>query len=197
MSQCSIDGCLRSARSKGWCNGHYLRWWKTGDVMATAPFIEKGEPLAFIENVALKHQGDGCLKWPFSCDGSGYGKVWHEGRIERVSRLVCQRVNGPAPSPEHQAAHSCGKGHEACISPHHLVWKTGVENMADQVTHGTRRFGERSPVAKIKKTDVDRIFEMKAGGVKQREIADVIGISPAQVCRILKGTNWSASRMAA
>lgn len=28
---CSVDGCDRSARTRGWCNAHYLKWHRTGD----------------------------------------------------------------------------------------------------------------------------------------------------------------------
>lgn len=29
---CSIDGCDRPLKTRGWCQGHYMRWWHTGDV---------------------------------------------------------------------------------------------------------------------------------------------------------------------
>jgi HNH endonuclease len=32
---CSIEGCERPARSRGWCNLHYLRWAKNGDPLIT------------------------------------------------------------------------------------------------------------------------------------------------------------------
>lgn len=34
---CSIEGCDRPIRSRGWCNSHYLRWYKTGDPEKTRP----------------------------------------------------------------------------------------------------------------------------------------------------------------
>lgn len=27
---CTIDGCQNAAKTRGWCNKHYLRWWATG-----------------------------------------------------------------------------------------------------------------------------------------------------------------------
>lgn len=34
---CSVDDCTRSARTRGWCNAHYLRWQLNGDVLAGVP----------------------------------------------------------------------------------------------------------------------------------------------------------------
>jgi hypothetical protein len=27
---CAVPGCARPARARGWCPGHYARWWRTG-----------------------------------------------------------------------------------------------------------------------------------------------------------------------
>lgn len=31
---CSVDGCEDSVRVRGWCNRHYLRWYRHGDPLA-------------------------------------------------------------------------------------------------------------------------------------------------------------------
>lgn len=50
---------------------------------------------------------------------------------------MCQKAHGDPPSPKHDAAHSCGRGHEGCVNPNHLSWKTKKQNQADRITHGT------------------------------------------------------------
>lgn len=50
---------------------------------------------------------------------------------------MCELAHGPAPSGKHQAAHNCGKGHEGCVNPRHLEWKTNKENSIDKIRHGT------------------------------------------------------------
>jgi len=30
-TECSIEGCTQPAKTRGWCNKHYLRWWTHGD----------------------------------------------------------------------------------------------------------------------------------------------------------------------
>lgn len=31
MGVCSIDGCDRAVKTRGWCDVHYKRWWRYGD----------------------------------------------------------------------------------------------------------------------------------------------------------------------
>lgn len=38
---CSIDGCDRPAKSRGWCEAHYYRVRRTGDPQAAIPIVEK------------------------------------------------------------------------------------------------------------------------------------------------------------
>jgi hypothetical protein len=35
--KCSVDMCNEPVESRGWCNAHYLRWRKTGDVEPSRP----------------------------------------------------------------------------------------------------------------------------------------------------------------
>jgi hypothetical protein len=94
--------------------------------------------MRFIKDVALIHREESCLSWPYSRDSYGYGNIWHESRMQPVHRVVCEYVHGAAPTPKHEVAHNCGKGHEGCVNPGHLRWATHRENMDDQYVHGTR-----------------------------------------------------------
>src|SRR5690349_16938907 len=111
----------------------------------TAP----GEAQRFYRDVVLPYEGDDCLFWPYSKWGRGYGHVWADGRQQYVHVLVCREANGPAPTPKHEAAHSCGKGHLGCCARKHLSWKTRSENHADKITHGTMLRGDTHPRSKL------------------------------------------------
>jgi hypothetical protein len=80
---------------------------------------------------------DWCLLWPFARDKHGRGLMSAEGIHYWAHRYMCKLVKGDPPTPEHTAAHSCGNGHEGCINPHHLAWKTQAENLEDCRKHGT------------------------------------------------------------
>lgn len=38
---CSIEGCAKPAAARGWCNGHYIRWRRSGDPLGSATFREE------------------------------------------------------------------------------------------------------------------------------------------------------------
>lgn len=188
MGICSVDACGKPHYAKGWCNKHWQRWRAHGDPLGGGtPF---GEPMRYFREVVLTYDGDQCLTWPFSRNDSGYGKLRVDGRDHRVTRLVCEHINGPAPSPLHEAAHSCGRGHGGCVAKRHLSWKTPKENQADKLIHDTHRRGERQPRSKLTERDVHEIRATK-GKVSQREIAAKFGVNQTTISHIHAGRIWA------
>lgn len=188
---CSIPGCGKPVDSWGWCHPHYLRWRRHGDPLAgRSAGTGRGVATRYLNEVVLCHTGDECLIWPFSRNSNGYGQINRSRRPQIVSRLVCERLYGPAPTPTHQAAHSCGKGHEGCVSPKHLRWATPVGNQADRLEHGTHNRGERCGAAKLTDGEVREIRRLK-GAMLIREIAEQFGISPGNIGNIFHGRTWA------
>lgn len=184
---CSVEGCGKPYWGRGYCSSHYQRWRRNGDPLAGR--TPEGEPRRFYEEVVLAYEGNDCLRWPYSTT-AGYGTIHHAGRSALVSRCVCEEIYGPPPTPEHQAAHSCGKGHEGCVAKAHLSWKTRVENEEDKLAHGTRYRGEQHGWAKITEADAREIIALK-GHMLQRDIAAMFGISRPAVGLIHQGKNWA------
>jgi hypothetical protein len=146
--------------------------------------------MRFVREIALHYTGDGCLTWPFAKDRDGYGQIRVNGRTVVVSRYVCELVNGPAPTPKHEAAHSCGNGDKGCIAPDHLDWKTPSENNADKLIHGTINRGERNGKAKLSEAAVREIIAMK-GKEMQIKLAEKFGVSNKTVSDIHTGRKWA------
>jgi len=128
------------------------------------------------------------------------------GRSRRmlVSRLVCEAFHGPAPTPDHHAAH--GDGNPANNSASNLRWATRKENMADCLIHGTRAVGarhgrttkpHRTPRgsshghAKITEQDVVEIRAAPRTLGSGVRLAEQYGVSPAAICLIRSRKNWS------
>jgi hypothetical protein len=148
----------------------------------------KGRTIEFLR-LLVGHQGNACVTWPFSNDGRGYGQFGFEGKTLKAHRMMCELAYGQSPSPEHQAAHSCGRGHLGCVNPKHLSWKTPKENMADSVRHGTARFGKGRVRVKLSQSDYEQIMALK-GAKTQQEIATMFGVSWRHIGKLHRGATW-------
>lgn len=188
QSICSVDGCSKSSKRRGWCDKHYRRWLKYGDPVKTKS-TPKGDALKFYQEVALAYEGDDCLIWPYGRDDKGYARFEIGSRKTLTSRLICEDVNGAPPTPGHHAAHSCGNGHLGCVNKTHLRWATVSENHADKIIHGTHNRGERNTMADLSESDVIDIYALK-GLETGRAIAKRYGISPSTVSAIHCGIRW-------
>jgi hypothetical protein len=143
--------------------------------------------MAFFQNVVLPYDGDECLTWPYADDGKGYGVLWIDKALAYVHRLTCQEQNGPAPSPEHEAAHECGKGHLGCVTKRHMAWKTHADNMDDKFIHGTVQRGEEVGTAKLQ---LEQVRQIKRKTMRAEDAAEKFGVSIATVYSIRRGENW-------
>ncbi|MGR9413139.1 hypothetical protein [Rhizobium leguminosarum] len=166
---------------------HYRRLLRHGDPLGGR--TPDGEPLRFIQEVALRHTGDDCLTWPFCKMDNGYGQINIGGKICIVSRYVCELAHGAPPTPDHDAAHSCGKGHQGCIAPGHLIWKTRAQNIEDMLIHDTHHRGERNWNAKLKEAEVRTIINLK-GIESQHNLAERFGVARGTVASIHQGKSW-------
>jgi hypothetical protein len=191
MKICAVEGCGRRAFGRGWCGKHYARWLRHGDPLLGRTFC--GEPERFLHEVVLPYKGNECVAWPYARDKCGYAHIWCDERkgMVKVTRLICEEIHGPPPTPKHQAAHTCGKGHLGCVTPAHLIWKTPKENEADKITHGTAcsYLGEHNGRAKL--TDV-QVLEIRAIGKSetQQRLAERYVVSPSRISEILSNKTW-------
>jgi len=184
---CIVDKCSRPALKRGYCNAHYLRWWRYGAPEAGS--TGWGAAADFYENVVKSYDGEACLTWPFATIG-GYGQIRIAGKLHLVSRLVCECANGDPPTPSHEAAHSCGNGHLGCVNKTHLRWATRQENRDDMVAHGRSLRGQRNRCASLSEKDVRSIRAM-LGAKSQRAIAATFGVSQSAITAIATKKTWS------
>lgn len=184
---CSVEKCDKIARTRGWCRDHYRRWQKHGDPLSGR--TPRGERERYFREVVMTYEGDECMQWPFSKNSRGYATTHRNGQPHLCSRLVCEEANGPPPTPEHEAAHSCGNGHLACVTKRHISWKTRAENQADKLTHGTHNRGERHNMAKLTENDVLAIRALQARHT-QDDIAKRFSISRRNVSDIINRKTW-------
>lgn len=183
---CSIPNCGKRHKAHGWCSSHYHRYRVHGD--PNGGETAWGEAQAFLESV-LADRTDECISWPFSTNVHGRPKVFADGRVRTAARVVCERVHGIPPTPEHEAAHSCGSG--GCVNPRHLRWATRAENEADKLDHGTHNRGEQHNMVKLKESDVIDIRRRVAAGESQRAIAREYRLGQPTVSKIVRRERWA------
>lgn len=115
-SICSVDGCERVSRARGWCDMHWQRWRKRGttDLPARRPYYLPGE--------------NGCWIWQRELDTKGYGMYRLRGgkRVKRAHRWVYEQYRGPIPAGL-ELDHLCRV--PACVNPDHLEPVTHAENV--------------------------------------------------------------------
>jgi hypothetical protein len=132
----------------------------------------------------LDHQDkEFCLIWPFNRAQNGYAQV---GGVRLVpTRVMCEHLNGPPPTPKHQAAHSCGNGHVGCVNPWHLNWKTPAENQCERY----QQQGRIMPRQRLTPEQVDEIRSLKE---RERvvETARRFQVTEANIRQIQSGKIW-------
>lgn len=105
---CSVGGCRKPIRARGWCSTHYARWQRTGEV--------GGHPLTlkqrFWAKVALPDAA-GCLLWVGSRDLAGYGRFGKP----MAHRFSYELLVGSIPEGL-TIDHLCRV--RACVNPDHL-----------------------------------------------------------------------------
>lgn len=110
-------------------------------------------------------------------------------------RLVLETFVGPAPSPEHVAAH--GNGSRIYCHHSNLRWATPQENHDDRVFHGNTPSGVRNPRAQITEADVQdirreyRAIKRRGSGRRVAELDLKYGLCRGQIIRIASGQSWS------
>lgn len=153
------------------------------------------------------YQRDGYLSVSLSSDGNEFGR--------RVNRLVCAAFHGPAPTPEHHAAHNDGVRDNNAWG--NLRWATPLENAQDRFIHGTvltgdltgarkhpdrRPWGSRNgkhtkpectprgvrhPRSVFCEADIRSI---RADNRPRRKIAEAYGVSKGAIDGIKSGRTW-------
>lgn len=186
---CAVEGCGKNTFSAIHCRNHHHRFRKYGDPLGGP--TSNGEPLRWLADHAHYDEED-CLIWPFARRDGQYGRLHAPDSRRQVyaHRLMCEAANGPPPSPQHEAAHSCGNGYGGCVNPKHLRWDTVAGNASDRELHGTENIGERNGQSKLTATDV-RMIRTLLPNFSHVEIAALFKVSRPAISDIASGKRWS------
>lgn len=141
---CSIGGCPHTATVTGTisrtgrapygaplCNGHHLRWLRTGDVQADRPLqVRRGWPDNLLRQLVFMPpttMATGCIEWTGPPDSHGYSRVRKDGKIVKGHRAAWELVHGEPFPGGLDPDHLCGN--TICVNPGHLDPVTHAENI--------------------------------------------------------------------
>lgn len=183
---CSVDGCDKPHSAKGYCGKHYRKWLRYGDPLEGKDAAPWGSGKRFIQD-ALRQEMDDCILWPYTRNQGGYAVIDSGPRRTTVSRYMCELAYGEPPTPEHEAAHSCGN--RACVNKKHLRWATITENHDDKRLHGTMVMGEASNLAKLTEADI-RLIRLLRPTMRVKDLAERFQCSRAMIWLICTNKAW-------
>lgn len=122
---CSIDGCERRADSRGWCQTHYMRWRRNGDVH----YMQKLSDRSRMSDAELRDADrkrfhrqyqvsiNGCWLWTSGIADNGYGKFRVGDCTMGAHKWSYEDRHGEVPEGMH-LDHLCRVRH--CVNPDHL-----------------------------------------------------------------------------
>lgn len=150
-----------------------------------------GSNLPLSKRIANKTQKDitGCLLFKGVLDAFGYGRIWANGKWNRVHRIVWTLVNGPIPPGKH-VLHTCDVRN--CINPKHLFLGTHKDNMQDAAIKGRlsnrpTKCGENHGCHKLTDKEVRAIRKDKR---LQTIIAKEYGVTFQCISKIKNRRTW-------
>jgi DNA-binding CsgD family transcriptional regulator len=156
-----------------------------------------------------------CHEWIGGRSEEGYGKHTFDYKTVPAHRFSWELVNGPIPEGQ-LVLHRCDN--RACVNVEHLFLGSQKDNMVDcqrkgrtssydrtntkwnpatGAAHGSRKHpdararGARNGSSKLTLTQAEEIRKLyAAGGVSQRKLAQMFGVSQGATAALLKGKTW-------
>jgi hypothetical protein len=123
---CSVSGCDRPVRARGWCGAHYMRWRRNGDPGTDVRTRRREVGLTNEERFwqRVEKQSNGCWVWTGGKNQKGYGTMYTSKTV-KAHRFAYELIVGPIPEGL-QLDHLCRN--PACVNPDHLEPVTNQEN---------------------------------------------------------------------
>lgn len=123
--QCLIDNCEMPARSRGYCNIHYMRWYQYGDPLAGGPLRSTVTTLNRFHAGYIINPETGCWNWTKK-KTKGYGALKINGKTVSAHRFAYLTFIGPIPNGYQLDHFECNN--PPCCNPYHLRATTPREN---------------------------------------------------------------------
>lgn len=177
---CTAEGCTTAHFALGYCNKHYNRLKRTGQVDDRRG--SHGSVQERFKRFVEPAGPDECWPWQGSKNNRGYGRL---GRIY-AHRLSFELRYGPILDDDH-VLHQCDN--PPCVNPSHLRRGTASENIREAYERSRKLAvrGDGNPRTKLTDEQVRQIRTLATEGLTYRQIAARFDTSLNYVGSIVRG----------
>ncbi len=135
---------------------------------------------------------DECWPWIGARLKTGYG-VSGINQVPHLASRISVRISTGKDPGELVVMHTCNN--PPCVNPRHLVPGTQSENMFHRTASSTPdqprwACGAQLPNAKLSDSAVKRAHFLRASGLTQRQIGDILGVHNTRISALLSGKAW-------
>ena len=151
----------------------------------------------FFKKISKVPNKKGCLEWTGGLFVSGYG-LWclnnkhHSKKQYYAHRLNYELKMNVELAPDECVCHKCDN--PLCCNIDHVFVGTRKDNVYDMIAKRRHVYGERVVTAKLTKEQVKEIRKFKKdfdqGLIKQKEVAEMYGVSQAMIHYIFYKKSW-------
>jgi hypothetical protein len=192
MVNCMFDDCERKATSKGYCDKHYRRILKRGNVFdyGSRMVAEGNAEERFYKKYSIRQNG--CWIWTagtrLNSKKVAYPRHWTDDKKSiGAHRFSFELFKGKIPIGMY-VCHKCDT--PLCVNPDHLFIGTHNDNMSDMVRKKrsfTGRGERKKGRAKLNNQQANKIREMN---LPQSKIAELFKVSQSTIGRIKRGESY-------
>lgn len=186
MNNCNFNECDRLAVCRGYCDKHYRRLLKRGDVNDFGSRIvdEGNAEKRFHKKYKINEHG--CWIWIGGTrpnnKGVHYPRHWNdEKKSIGAHRFSYELINGKIPNKMY-VCHKCDV--PLCVNPDHLFIGTHKENMNDMVKKGRSYTGAGENKKGVAKLTNAQALEIRKSKLSQSKLAIYYGVSQTTISRI-------------
>jgi hypothetical protein len=192
IMKCLFDGCERDAVCKSYCDKHYRRILKRGNVndFGNRKVDEGNATERFHKKYKLDDSG--CWIWTAGTRANSKGVLYPRHHVDGkkttgAHRFSFEIYHGQIP-PSMYVCHKCDT--PLCVNPDHLFIGTHKDNMKDMVNKNrsfTGRGENKKGKAKLTDKQADEIRKIK---MSQTKIAAMYKVSQTTIGRIKRGESY-------